>query len=219
MKSGKLANHYTNGITLKKHFCVNCNKEVSCYALRCFDCAIKKLWKERKQSNWRPKNFKGGFSYCIDCHKQTHSWVAKRCASCASRIKAKQSWKNPKFRKLMTKQLLNNQQKAIQGLRLHPNKPEKILITILPDSFTFVGNGKVMISRFNPDFIDIKNKRIVELYGDYWHNLKSYKERDKRRALEYKKEGYKLLIIWEHELKDITKVKQKINNFNNRKNK
>ena len=213
MKSGKFANHYTNGVTLKSHYCIECHKKVTCYSKRCFKCAIKKLWSDRKCSNWHPKNFNGGFTCCVDCGKQTHSWVAKRCMSCANKIKAKNSWRRPKFREKMIKILLNNQQKAIQGLVLHPNKPEKVLLQILPNSFVFVGNGKKMIDRFNPDFIDEKNKKIVEMYGDYWHNLKSYKERDLRRLKAYKKAGYALLIIWEHELKDASKVKQKVKEF------
>jgi very-short-patch-repair endonuclease len=216
MKKGKLANHYINGITLKKHRCLDCNKKISCYSKRCFECAIKELWQRRKRKDWHPKNYKGGFSYCISCGKQTHSWVAKRCVSCASKIKATNSWKKPLFRKQMTKTLLNNQQKIIKTLHLFPNKPEKILISILPKSFEYVGNGKIMIDRFNPDFIDIKNKKIIELFGDYWHNLTVYKERDKRRLKMYRKQEYKTLIIWEHELENINKVLLKINRFRKR---
>ena len=212
MGKGKSANHYTNGITLKKNKCLNCNKEITCYSKRCFKCAIKELWRKRKANKtWHPKNYKGGFSYCIDCKKQTHSWVAERCASCASKIKAINSWKNPLFRKQMIEVLLANQQKIIKIIHLFPNKPEKILISVLPKQFKYVGNGKIMIGRYNPDFIDIKNKLIIELFGDYWHNLPNYKKRDKRRLITYKKLGYRTLVIWEHELRDINNILLKVN--------
>jgi len=217
MQRGKLANHYTNGITLKKHYCIDCNRKISCYSKRCVKCALKELWKRRKSTKWHPKNFKGGFTYCIECDKQTHSWTAKRCASCASRIKAKNSWKKVGFRKKMIQILINNQQKIIKIIHNSPNLIEKQLQKIIPSNFKFVGNGTMMINRFNPDFIDLKNKKIIELFGDYWHNREDYKIRDKKRIKTYKKYGYKTLIIWEHELKDINKVIIKLTKFNQKK--
>lgn len=214
MKKGKLANHYTTGITLKINSCLDCKKQITCYSKRCFKCAIKVLWKSRKNNNWHPGNYKGGFSHCIDCGKQTHSWVAKRCASCASKIKARNNWKNKKYRNKIIKVLLLNQQKVIKSIHIKPNKPEKILIKLLnKTNFRYVGNGKIMINRFNPDFIDKKQKLIIELFGDYWHNLPGYKERDMRKLKIYKKYGYKTLIIWEHELKNISKLMYKIKTF------
>jgi len=103
------------------------------------------------------------------------------------------------------------------GLKVKPNKPEIVIINLLrtkiPKHFCYVGNAKLFIRGFNPDFVDSRNKKIIELYGDYWHNLSDWKERDIRRVKAYKKNGYKLLIIWEHELKDLKKVAQKILKF------
>ena len=58
------------------------------------------------------------------------------------------------------------------------------------------------------------DKKIIELYGDYWHNTKDGIKRNKRRLRVYKKYGYKTLIIWEHELKDLSKLICKIEEFN-----
>jgi len=99
------------------------------------------------------------------------------------------------------------------------NKPEshlkEILQKISKNKFEFVGNRKFFIKRFNPDFVDFNNKKIIEMYGDYWHNLPKVKKRDKIRYITYKNEGYNLLVIWEHELKNLEKLKNKIINFVN----
>lgn len=70
-----------------------------------------------------------------------------------------------------------------------------------------------MIGIFNPDFINVNyQKKIIEFYGDYWH--KNTKKRDKQRIETYKNFGYKTLIVWEHELDNKDRLKEKILNFN-----
>lgn len=134
-----------------------------------------------------------------------------RCRSCAT----KNIWKNKKFREKIVKAIL-------KGLNLKPNKPEKQLYKLLqwlfPNEYKYVGDGKFFIGGFVPDFINVNSqKKIIELYGDYWHNKSEIKKRDKGRLRTYKRYGYKTLIIWEHELKNLDKVKEKILIFNNNK--
>lgn len=101
---------------------------------------------------------------------------------------------------------------------LSPNKPEKLLIKflnkILPKQYKFVGDGKLTVGGFIPDFVNKDNNKIIEHYGTFWHNLPEYKKRDKLRIVAYKKANYKTLIIWQHELKDLDKLENKIINFN-----
>ena len=56
-------------------------------------------------------------------------------------------------------------------------------------------------------------KKIIEMYGDYWHNRPDWGKRDERRLKTYKKLGYQTLIIWEHELKDLEKLRTKVMRF------
>jgi len=103
-------------------------------------------------------------------------------------------------------------------LKSFPNRPErllkKILNQILPKEYKYVGNGKIIIDRFNPDFINVNGqKKIIELYGDYWHNRRDVIKRDKYRLISYAEYGYKTLIIWEHELKDLEIMIAKIMEF------
>ena len=108
---------------------------------------------------------------------------------------------------------------SMLGRQIKPNKPEKLLNNLLNqvllNEYHFVGNGQVILHGFNPDFINCNGqKKIIELYGDYWHNKPSNIERDKRRLVSYKKLGYQTLIVWQHELKDLEKITSKIMEFN-----
>ncbi len=89
-----------------------------------------------------------------------------------------------------------------------------MLNKLSPKEYKFVGNGKIIIDRFNPDFINVNGqKKIIELYGDYWHKRPEVIKRDKKRIRIYKKYGYNTLVIWERELKDLEKVIAKVSKF------
>ena len=154
--------------------------------------------------------------YCKDCLKngiktKIGGYTAidgqGRCHSCA----AKFMWSNKKFRD-------SNVKAVLKGLNLSPNKPEilliKLLANLLSKEYKFVGDGKLIVGGFCPDFVNKDNNKIIEFYGDYWHNRGDWSKRDIGRLKEYKKAGYKTLIIWEHELKDLNKLKNKILEFN-----
>jgi len=126
---------------------------------------------------------------------------------CAS----KKLWKDKDYREKTLKAMF-------RALKIKPNKPETLLIsllnTLLPKEYKFVGDGHIILGSYCPDFINCNGqKKIIELYGDYWHNKPDYKERDKRRIKTYTKYGYKTLIIWEHELKDLELLASKIMEF------
>ena len=108
--------------------------------------------------------------------------------------------------------------KARKANQSRPNKPEKIIINLIKQynlNFIYVGNSKKWFKgetqSFNPDFINEDKKKIVEFFGNYWH--KNTKEDDKERLKTYTKYGYKTIIIWENELKNLDEIKNKISNF------
>jgi hypothetical protein len=101
--------------------------------------------------------------------------------------------------------------KRMKAMHIHPNKPETILLNLLeqiyPGEWKFVGDGKVIIAGKCPDFINVNGqKRIIELFGDYWHR----NDNPEDRVNVFKPYGYETLIIWEKELKDMGLVKKKI---------
>jgi len=107
--------------------------------------------------------------------------------------------------------------KARKACRIKPNKPEKMVISLLEKhdlNLEYTGDGTVWIDRFNPDFISKNNsKKIVEINGEYWHNLPKTKEKDKRKMLKYEELGYDVLILTDKEVYDNNQTLLKIKNF------
>lgn len=225
---GKNNLNYKHGKYCTKYFCSDCGKEVSRFTCkRCQSCAVKYLYKIGKLNTLKENNgmynkkltketrkkmsLAGGGTgipyekiskkhKCIDCNKLI-SYRATRCHSCS-----------------VTKQ----HKDKVFNYHRKINKPESLLNNLLniclDREYKFIGDGKVIIDGFNPDFINTNGqKKIIELYGDYWHNRKEVKERDKRRIKSYKKYGYKTLIFWEYELKEPEHVIAKVIEFNTRR--
>ncbi len=209
--------HNHRRVKNKVHLCKICNRNRICYKTwkyggsRCRFCAQKERLKNpENHSMYNKHHTKEAKRKMSEAHK--NKIVSKK-----TRIKMslanKKRWQNKVYRK---KVLLN----MLKARKLTPNKPEKalnnLLNMLLPKEYQFVGNGKIIIDRFCPDFINVNGqKKIIEMYGDYWHNLATAKKRDTRRLRVYKKYGYKTLIVWEHELKDLNRLQQKIKEFNN----
>jgi G:T-mismatch repair DNA endonuclease (very short patch repair protein) len=83
--------------------------------------------------------------------------------------------------------------------------------------FQFTGDGKKIISGKCPDFVNEDKKLIIELFGDYWHSQAvtgvPEKQHEQERSNLFEEAGYKTLVIWEHELKDVNLLTQKMLNF------
>lgn len=125
----------------------------------------------------------------------------------------KKLWQNPTYRETQRKLTL-------KGLCKRPTKPERVLMDLIEKNnlpFSYVGNGKIIIEGFNPDFIDSDgSKQVIEVNGDFWHRIPKMMEKDERKLKAYRKYGYKTLIIWENELTknlDETKIVEKIKNI------
>lgn len=119
----------------------------------------------------------------------------------------KKIWLDPEYRYRAVKAVM-------AGLRIHPNKPERMLLALLesayPGEWKFVGDGQLIIAGKNPDFFNINSKKqIIELWGDWWHQGQKPQE----RIDIFKHYGYSTLIIWESELRDPTKVLGRIADF------
>ena len=107
--------------------------------------------------------------------------------------------------------------KLANGLKVKPNRPEKILIGILSGfNFKYVGNYKVWIGGKNPDFLNEDEKLIIEHFG--WRHTKEAtgipdKLHENDRIVHFENYGYRSLIIWEYELKNLEKLRIRITNF------
>ena len=121
--------------------------------------------------------------------------------------KQKELWKDPAYRKSQLK-------KQFKGRQVHPNKLERFLSELLqelfPNEYKFVGDGTVIIGGKLPDFINVNGqKKIIEFFGNYYHK----REDEEIRIAYFRRYGYKTLVIWEEELNDLPKLKNKLFRF------
>ena len=131
-------------------------------------------------------------------------------------------WLEPEYRAKCTqasKDRFNDpefQKKFWESCERHPNNLEVSMIYLLHEmdleNFEFVGDFREdgWIRGYNPDFLNKKDKKIIETNGSFWHkNLNKVKDRIKT----FKDCGYKTLIVWDKEFKNLPKLKSKIENF------
>lgn len=82
-----------------------------------------------------------------------------------------------------------------------PNKLEQFIDGQFPE-LTYVGDGKIWITtpdnrRKNPDFIIAHTNKVLEVWGDYWHDGQVPESEVDR----YAELGYDCLVVWESEIK------------------
>ncbi len=143
--------------------------------------------------------------------KGRHVWIKGKYHTEKSKEKMskarKQLWQDPAY--------------ARKILIYHkPNRQEQKMIEIIQKNkfpFSFVGDGKFVIEGKCPDFIDYDSKRIIEVFGNYWHIKKARNivETEEGRKQFFAKHGFSTLVIWESELRNESQVTDKINGWIN----
>ena len=91
--------------------------------------------------------------------------------------------------------------KAAQEGRCKPPLPtslekwiQEILDRHFPGEWAYIGDGKITIEGYIPDFINVNGKKlIIEAFGVYWHS----KEQEEQRIAIFSRYGFRTLIIWE----------------------
>jgi len=104
-----------------------------------------------------------------------------------------------------------------------PNNLEKQFMEILKEmkleDYEYTGDYTLWIEGKNPDFINKSKRKIIELFGDYWHSEEltghSTVIEETERMIHFNNSGYKTLIIWENEFKNIENLKEKVRKFDN----
>lgn len=87
---------------------------------------------------------------------------------------------------------------------------EPYLDQLFPGDWKFVGDGQLIIAGKCPDFVNVNGqKKIIELFGDYWHKGQN----PKARIAVFKPFGYKTLVVWEHELRNVGKLRRRLIRF------
>jgi len=110
-----------------------------------------------------------------------------------------------------------------EALNLKPNILERLVHNLLEKlnmNYRYVGDYSFWIGGKNPDFVHNFSNKVIEVFGDYWHGKKflgrSKEEEEQRRVQSFKKESFDCLVIWENELKDLSKLSKKILKFDRR---
>jgi hypothetical protein len=116
---------------------------------------------------------------------------------------------------LTTKEKEYRIRKSRSVMAIKPNKPEQFLIKFFEKNnlpYDYCGDHPYPgLGGKCPDFVHQVNSKIIELYGDYYHDGDNPQD----RVDYYKKFGYNTLVIWEHELRDKDSLIEKILNFDN----
>lgn len=119
---------------------------------------------------------------------------------------SRRNWANPTFRAKMLSPEMRG--KRLKGLIKKPNRVEEQVLEIIKEyslPFEYVGNGGFWVGNHNPDFINIKERNIVEVFGKAFHDPHGPFFRGRLTAQEleefYKENGYECLILWDDDIK------------------
>lgn len=145
--------------------------------------------------------------------------------------KLKQYYSNPEVKKQKSRKSRDNWQNPdyvstiMRARGIKPTKPERQLIDILSryfPEFEYNGDGRlgVTLGGLIPDFINVNGKKdLIEVFGDYYHSPEvigdDWRRSELGKIMIYNSLGWKCLVIWQHELKELSEqqIVHKIKTF------
>lgn len=186
-----------------ERICTQCGKKYSTYpSVNLYFCS------HRCSSDWRRGRTWGEIFKTAD---KMHKNMKGRRHSPDTEFK--KGWQNTERGKEIIK-------KRVKKLSSGMSKPEQTMVRIIEEQnlpFKFVGDGKLIIGSKCPDFIFIDDgRKIIEVFSDYWHRddiVKYWHQTEEGCRFYYELFGYNVLVIWQHEFKDVKKVIDKIQGF------
>jgi len=149
----------------------------------------------------------------LEARQKISARVKQRFAtdpSCRKKISeaAKRQMANPRMRAYlsrMAKQRVKDPEymrKILSSRR--PTDIEQAIIDIIERyglPYRYTGNGTFQLGGKYPDFVNTNGQKVaVDIFGDHWHSPGEIPERQAIFA-EY---GWKLIVIWGHEIKDLS---------------
>lgn len=180
------------------------------------------------------KEFEFGRSYCRSycsqkCRTIVHDriikakrseivWIEKQCVGCNGTFKLSQSAIHSHVRIFCTRKCYYRNREKTKGykrgfkqqrksLHIRPNKPEKALLKIIkPLGFKYVGDGSLIVGKFNPDFVHTTLPLLIEVFGEYWHEPGT----ERKRIAYFRKHGYRCLVLWAYVISNPARVLQRV---------
>lgn len=193
------------------------------------DPAFRTKMAQRRKEMWQRPGFVARMSQI-----HTELWQEpefRAMMSVANTESAKERWQDPEYRQRQIEAQLKSWQdleiaaRRFAGANRKPNKPEQRLIDIFSKSLPqFKYNGDfslgVMLGGLTPDFVNVDGrKEVIEFFGDYYHSPEvtgdDWRRSELGKVMIYNSLGWKCLVIWEHELNQLSDsaVVKKANSF------
>ena len=152
----------------------------------------------------------GDSGYCIEhspCYLKGDDNPSKRPEV---RAKIKKDWKKN----------TNRVKNILKSLKNFPNATEQklmdIIESVLPGCYELNHPKKgMLVGNRHPDFVAIGSKKVIDMFGDYWHDPVKFPKvlSELDRVKYFEKYGYSLLVIWESELKNLETLVPKLVSF------
>ena len=129
---------------------------------------------------------------------------------------SKKLWEDDEHRKRMSDAHKNYTKEQLRNImrRRVPSGLEKELDTLLqknfPGEWKYVGDGEFVLAGKNPDFVNINGKKkIIEVFGNYWHKEEEVAE----RVGLFAGYGFETLVVWGNELRDEDVLLERLRRF------
>lgn len=146
-------------------------------------------------------------------------WRARNIASIrtpeiryARSVRMTNMWKDPEKRKFVSEKIsktigsIEYQEKVCYDFSRRPNSIEQLLFNylIIYQGWEYSGDGSFWVNlenghMKNPDFINEHESKVIEVFGDYWHDESEVKP----LIAAYQRVCLDCFIIWEHEMKNM----------------
>lgn len=124
----------------------------------------------------------------------------------------KKRWERPGYKEYMLPRMVAAQRRRPTGIETVFQK----ICNKYRLPYQYVGDGTFWVQNLNPDFVNKKTKLAIEIFGEDFHMSSKlipnvpYKQTEKGRKSQYKKLGWKCIVIWGKELSNENDVILKI---------
>lgn len=143
----------------------------------------------------------------------------KKKTGAAIKVGQQKIWSDPSYRE---KRIRNFMRAQAQRPTQAEKKLGNILRGLYPKQFKYNGSrAGVVLASHIPDFVSTNGKKqLIEMFGCYWHGCKPcghddtiQNQNDTARLKDFRRLGWKPLVVWQHELKNPSRLVKRLTKF------